>query len=431
MQLGSLKLNNLSNLKKSILVLFSGNILSQIILFSATPILTRLYSPENFGVLASFTALLSILLALSTLSFEKIIPLIVNDKLARSVVYLSIKILCFFTLIIFIFLFVYKSTFLGFFNVEELIIYYWIIPLSLFFAGCYKIFNFYAIRISAFKDISISKISQSLSQIVIQISMALIASSNALWLLLGDSVGRSAGVIRLSKEFFKSKNTPQKKIKRNKLQRLILAKYKSFSFQSTLSDLLNATTMQIPILLIGMLYDPYYAGLFLLSQRIIGLPITLITKSISQVYYGEAIKLFREGPVKLLRFFKQNVIKLFLFSLIPFIIIGAVAPPLVTYLLGDDWGGSGRYIQFLIPMFLAQLAITPLGQTLFVIKATGYHLLWEVSRLILLVSGMLLAYLIDNNNVNYLIIGISLSMSISYVFYFIITVFNLTAISKE
>ena len=420
----------ISKMKKSIIVVFSGNILSQIILFGTTPILTRLYSPEDFGVLASYTSLISILLAISILSFEKVIPLVNNERTAINIVILSSSILSAFSISAYFLLLVYGESILAFFNMTELINYYWFIPVSLFVAGHYIIFNYYAIRSNSFKDISISKVSQSVSQILTQIFMAIIFSSSTLWLIIGDGIGRSAGVLRLFKSFKKVNKRINKKVLKKKIILLGFLKYRSFSIQATFSSFLSTLTMQMPILLIGLLYDPYFAGLYLLSQKVIGLPITLITRSISQVYYSEAIKLLRVSPKKLSVFFKKSVFKLFSFSFVPLTLIGIVAPLMITYFLGVKWEESGQYIQYLIPMFIAQLSITPLGQTLYVTKSTGLHLFWEVFRLFVLSTGMFIAYFYDNNNIDYLIISISLSMTVSYFVYFFIAIFNLKKLSE-
>jgi O-antigen/teichoic acid export membrane protein len=422
------KNSKMTNMKKSILILFSGNILSQVILFATTPILTRLYTPKDFGVLASYTALISILLAISILSFEKVIPLVSNEKFAINIVSLSTAILSLFTIIVFAMLYYLGEEILNIFNMMDLLDYFWLIPLSLFIAGLYQIFNYYAIRNNSFNDISISKVSQSLSQVITQIVFSLVLGSNTLWLLIGDGIGRSSGVLRLFKVFL---NTKKKFIRVFKLKLVFLGfrKFKSFSFKATLSAFLSTFTIQVPIIIIGYVYDPYFAGLYLLSQKVIGLPITLISRSISQVYYSEAIKLLREGPDKLSSFFKKSIIKIFLISLVPFIFVSVIAPTAAEYFLGDEWLESGRYIQLLIPMFIAQISITPLGQTLYVTNSTGLHLIWEIIRLILLSIGISIP-IIYNNDIDFMIIGISVSMALSYAAYFVITLLHLNKLKE-
>jgi O-antigen/teichoic acid export membrane protein len=417
----NLSLRNFSSIKKSILIMFSGNVFAQLLLFGSTPILTRLYEPDDFGVLASFTSVLSILLTVCLFSFEKTIPLVKNDRLAINIVLLSIIILLLFSTIIFVSFLLWGQFLFSLLNMENITSFFWLIPISLLAAGAYQVFNYYLIRLNKYKAISLSKINQSFYQIVLQISMSFLFGSTAIWLLLGDSIGRSAGVVSLMKEYLKSKNKIKFKIFKKNSLKWGLVKYKTFALQSTASGAFNTISLQMPILLIGALYDPYFAGIYLLSQKVIGLPITLITKSIGQVYYGEAASRLRDNPKSLYLFYKKTVKKLLLVSILPFIIIALSAPTLFGVFLGEGWVKSGEFVQLLTPMFISQVAITPLAQTLTVIKKVNVQLWWEIGRFLILLIGIILPYYFLEESIGYVVLNISVIMSLCYVIFHFLT----------
>ena len=72
----------------------------QLSLLLATPILTRLYSPETFGLAASFISIVGLLSVVAGLRFEQAIPIPDSDEEARSLAQLSIALVAVTALVI-------------------------------------------------------------------------------------------------------------------------------------------------------------------------------------------------------------------------------------------------------------------------------------------------------------------------------------------
>ena len=69
-----------SALLKNTLFLTVSTIMVQIISVAISPILTRLYTPEDFGILGKLTAFTSIFVVISTLKFDSAIILSTSPK---------------------------------------------------------------------------------------------------------------------------------------------------------------------------------------------------------------------------------------------------------------------------------------------------------------------------------------------------------------
>ena len=74
---------------KNVLILTSGATVGYLIILLTSPILTRLYSPEEFGVLALYISVVGVLTPLITLKYELAIPLAPNERAAIAIVLLS------------------------------------------------------------------------------------------------------------------------------------------------------------------------------------------------------------------------------------------------------------------------------------------------------------------------------------------------------
>lgn len=72
----------MSNIKKNVYKIASGSLISQLILFAFTPVLSRVFEPGVLGTYALFTTLYSILAGVSTLRYELSIPSPKSNKKA-------------------------------------------------------------------------------------------------------------------------------------------------------------------------------------------------------------------------------------------------------------------------------------------------------------------------------------------------------------
>ena len=75
---------------RSVSFLAGGTAAGQAITVLAAPLLTRLYSPEDFGLLAVYTSLLMTIGVIASLRYQLAIPLPKSDEEAAHVVVLSL-----------------------------------------------------------------------------------------------------------------------------------------------------------------------------------------------------------------------------------------------------------------------------------------------------------------------------------------------------
>ena len=87
---------NLPRLYKNIAILASGTASAQVIALLAYPLLSRVYSPDDFGVLAFILAVSSIIVPIATLRYESAIVIEKDDDYAT-----KIQMLCFLLLAVF------------------------------------------------------------------------------------------------------------------------------------------------------------------------------------------------------------------------------------------------------------------------------------------------------------------------------------------
>lgn len=355
------KLNAQGGLLKSIGLLVGGTAGAQLILIAATPVLTRLYSPSEFGLLAAFVSLLAFLTVVASARYELAIHLPEKIEETVAVTVLSFICLIFTTLISIIFTFLFAEPLSALLKAPELASYLWLLPLAVFFVGLYQICNAWCVRHKQYKAIASTRIIQSIVTLLIQFSTFKLA---ALGLLLGQAFGQGAGSVKLSLQSIKDTNE-FRSVQFHQIK-TVAKRYKSFPIYSTWTGLFNTASLQLAPLVFLSLFGATVAGLYALTLKLVSLPISLIGQAIGSVFLSEAPKAHREGRLNTLVLqFNKKLVQL---GCLPTAILIVFGPELFAFVLGEQWYKAGEYAQWLAPWIFLQFQWTPLSNLTVVLE---------------------------------------------------------------
>lgn len=401
---------------KNVAILSGGAAVAQLIAVVASPILTRLYTPEEFGILAVFVALLATLSAASSLKYHLAVPLVDDHNDALHVLLLSFIINILYGILIGILSYFAYNYFFKFENLVRVAQYIWILPISVTALGIYESLKFWAIRQGHFKHIAKTKITQNAIMVGVQISLY---PFGPIGLVLGDALGRSGGSVTLAKMAWSQiKRIPI--VLSFQVLKKIAVRYKRFPLFSSGSGILNSLGLQlIPLLIAGVLGSAI-AGLYTLTEKVAGIPMKMIGQSYSQVYYREAIRVVKVDIISLNKLYNKQTVILFFIGLVPVTIFMLLGKTGFEYIFGSQWGKSGLFIQILAPMLLAQFIVVPLSQTLNIIERQDIQLYWDILRFISIVTVFIVSNQLAMDAILTITL-ISIVMTIMYIVLFIIT----------
>ncbi|WP_442604440.1 lipopolysaccharide biosynthesis protein [Paenibacillus sp. KN14-4R] len=371
---------------KHVIILASGTAFAQGLGILVSPILTRLYNPEQFGKLAVYISILSLLTTFSTFGYERAISLEEDEARSENIVYLCFSICVAFCLLIVGLLIGFHSFIQDTWNMGIVV---WLLPLGLLGIGFYNTLNFWALRQKAFHSISRTKWTQGIGGIVIQL-LAPFIGLGKLGLVYADVFGRMAGSGTLFTLFMRQKKRvhPEQHTRLDWRQMLQLAsKYRKFPMLITGSSLLNIAALQLMPLFMSMYYGLETVGMISLVNKVLGGPMLLISMSVSQVFYAEAAQLVRDHPRALNNLWKQTALKLCKFGLPPMLLAVLVGPYLFEVVFGSDWSRAGDYVQFYAVLYAANFLFSPLSVILEVLQLQHWHFLWNLFRLISTLLG--------------------------------------------
>ena len=403
---------------RGVLVLSGGTAMSQALIVLASPLLTRAYTPADFGVYGAALSLITFLTVASSLRYERAIPLPEDEATAVCLVALCLLLVAITTSIAGVVLFVAGSQITSFLHAPSLEPILWVVLVAQVGAGTYQVMNGWAVRARAYAEIARTRVSQSVATLAVQLGMGVLGM-NEQGLVVGDAIGRSVGTGRLGLQLWKTSSAAVRSITSSGV-RTVLIRYRKFGMFVAPASLLNSISLQIPSVMLLALYGPEVAGWYLLVQRIGAIPATLISASVAQVFLGEAARVARDDPSALPGLFSRTWRSLLAAGTGPLLLLAVLGPFLSPIVFGDAWLEAGRYLAILAPMLLLQFAIEPVTAILVVLERQGLVIIGELIRVAVMVGIWLAADYFELPPTATLIL-ISAGGSASYLMYFVVS----------
>lgn len=379
------KLNAQGGFFKAVSVLVGGTAFAQLIGFICLPILTRIYTPEDYSVLGVYIAIVSIFSVVSCLRFEIAIPIAKSDFSAKKLLILSIYTNFLISICLFITITLLHSYLVKFAFISQLGNAIYLIPMGVLVAGMYSAFQFWSIRKNNYSDIARSRMIQAISGNGSSILFGYTYQS-FLGLMIGQIFNLGGGILKLSLKAWEDfKKLP--KVGFAQLAETFI-EYKQYPKYSSLEALANTASLQLPIIIIGFFLVGPEVGFLYLAMRILGIPMSLIGTSMGQVYVAQGSKIY-ESKGDLYQFTLSILKKLFKITLIPFVILAILSPFIFKYILGESWSQVGFYITLMTPWYFMHILTSPLSMSLHIIGKQKVALFLQVFNLVFRVLFLL------------------------------------------
>ncbi|WP_235040399.1 lipopolysaccharide biosynthesis protein [Vreelandella profundi] len=394
------------------LTLAMGSIVARIIGFASIPILTRLYSPEDFGMLAFFISVVSMLAPIVTLRYVLAVPLPRNDGIAINLMLLSVFLMFFMSLIVAFLLFLFGERLFSYFSMQMLEPYWWLIFLGLVGGSGYEILSIWATRKRAYKPIAHTTAIQSLTGNLIKLVLGFLAIK-PFGLLIGQVVATSGGIVSLSIRFKEDFIRNQKHIRLSRIK-LVALRYRNFPIYRLPSQFLLVFCAQAPLLFTALIYDAQTTGQLGLALMALSLPIGLLSSSMSRAYYAEISHIGKSQPGKIREITLSMLKKLFVISLLPALVLAIFGEFIFSIIFGKEWQLAGQLAELLAIYLVFQFLQVPVSRILFVFEGHILLLILNVQRAVI-VTGCFAAAYYNQMTVTSVIFLYSIMLSAQYV----------------
>lgn len=359
-----------SDFARGVSVLVGGTASAQILLVLAAPLLTRLYTPEDFGLLAVYASLLALIGVVSSLRYELAIPLPDDDQEAANVAVLCLILVAVSTLLTGILVVLLRESIARALGVPHLAKYIWLLPVGVLFSGVFTVFNYWGIRTKRFATIAATKLRQAVATLTIQLTAFKLGG---VMLLFGQVAGQSIGTASLAAPALVK--TEFKNVSRAGVKKAAI-RYRRFPIFSSWAGLVNTAGHQLPILILAAVFTAGSAGLYSLAHRILTLPASLIGNAIADVFFSHAADAHREGRIGEMYLRLQDA--LIQIGLPPALILIVAGPNLFALIFSEAWRDAGVLAQWLALGVFAGFVVSPLSQVFTILERQKAGLLLQI-----------------------------------------------------
>jgi lipopolysaccharide exporter len=366
----SLSRKNGGSFGGNVIRLASGTAIAQVILMAATPILSRLYSPDAFGVAALFLAVTGIISVIGCLRYEYAIVLPEADAEARRLLFASMAIAVIVGAVSAVVVLLLGPLLLRGFNMVDLQPFLWLIPVSIVAQSLIQALSFWNTRKSAFFKVATSKVVQAAVTTILALTLGMAGYGTASS-MIGSSVAGFSGaalmlvVVSLVGSNYQSGHgagtdaTPFS----------VLRRYRKFASHSTGPALLNSISWQLPALLLGVFFSPGVVGLYALTMKVIQTPVGMIHQAVSQVFYREVVTARSDGTLD--RLVGSLFASLSKAALLPCLLVVIAGKELFILIFGPAWIQAGLFAQILAPWVFLLLITAPLSVIYLALERQG------------------------------------------------------------
>lgn len=356
----------------------SSTFVGQLIGLLATPLLTRIYSPADFGIFQLFASIVGVIAPLACLSYYYAIILPEKNEDAANVVILCLFLIAVTSFITTIFFFLFSGVIEQDLNVPGFSRYVPLLPLAIIFSGFAYIFGFWTSKKEQYGVIAKANVYSSFTGKGFSIGYGILGPS-PFGLILGPIINDATIVLVLIKKAFADfslfYHTSYEKIKE------MAIRYKKFPQYSLGADLAGTVAFQFIPFVLAFNFSPEIIGYYALAFIILRLPIKLIGNAMGTVFFQQAsVEKNQTGGIKIV--VKSVYIRLISFGIIVCLVLMIAGPDIFSFVFGSRWETAGLYAQILAPSFFVMFIAFPLAFIYPVLEKQSISFWFNLSLLI-------------------------------------------------
>lgn len=381
----------------------------------ASPIITRLYTPVEYAVLAAYFLVVTLAAPAAMLRYE--VAIIMPRRRSQTATIAGLSALCAFALagglaVVMILAPDLVPRLVGQPDLRNLQL---LAPVGILFSALSTIFQYLGLREGAYKILAASRIVGASLTSLVAIGGGLMGFSVAT-LLVAQIVGGAGTVLVLTPALGRYLRFLPAAVAWKRL-RWMANRYRRYPLISLPSDVLGTLGVQGYVLAISVLFGSAALGAMSLGQRIVGTSSSVLGKGIGDVFRREAARQWNENG-HFEHFYIATLLWMTLFAVIiygPLLVLG---PWIFRIVFGADWAVAGHYVSILSPFFAFQFIGGNLSHTIYIVERQDIDIYVQSSLLAVLGAATLAG--MHSRSIDVFLITMSALMCVVYATYIFI-----------
>ncbi|PCD00060.1 lipopolysaccharide biosynthesis protein [Halopseudomonas pelagia] len=384
-----------SKLLRNILTVVSGTAGAQMVAMAFMPIITRLYGPENYGVLGVFLGLVAMTVPVAALTYPMSIVLPSRDDEGRNLVKLSIILAIGVAALSAVLLHFFGGQLVALMGVEAITPFLMLLPLAMFCGAALETAQQWLIRKQRFKVTARVAVAHSIIHNIGRSTAGLIHASAAMLVIttaLGPLLHAGMLFFGIRRDKAIGRKHPEDQPTEVSTILGVAGRYSDFPIYRAPQMLINAVSQNLPTLVLAAYFGASAAGFFAICKQTLSMPTHLIGKSVADVYYPKLAKAIQEEQA-ITGMLLKAFIGLAAVGLVPFATVFFFGPWLFSFVFGTEWAIAGEFARWLALSEYAVFISRPCTVAAPALRLQRRYLAIEVISTIMRVSSLFIGAL--------------------------------------
>jgi O-antigen/teichoic acid export membrane protein len=380
-------------LRRGILTLAGGNTLAQLVTLAVAPILTRLYSPADYGVLVVMASVVGILGIVATGRFQLAIPLPENDREARQLMRMALGLALISSTLVGLVVWASAPWIFELLGIPAAAVYWWFIPLAMAGIATYETLYHWGLRRKEFHILTRTRVTQAVSGSATSVGLGFLVSG-PFGLLVGALLYQAAGMTRLAR-FARNPNPLPTNDSQAPAPGFLptVRGYLPFAGFSCLAASLNTLGVVVAPILLTRLYGEEAGGAYGFAYRLITVPMLLVGNAISQVFLAEAAPHLGTRP-DYVRHLHHSILRRTVKFGLGLIGLGILSPWIFPLVFGARWAQAGIFAAWMALFCAAQLVVSPASNLAVLLRRQELQFALDLLRVLVVVPSLVVPHLL-------------------------------------
>jgi lipopolysaccharide exporter len=363
-------------LLESVATLMTGTLIAQVISVGVTPILSRIYAPDDFGVLGLVNGAATVVVAVAAFRYDMAVVLPKREGEAANLVLLALGAVGVTTLLSVLAVALFQQAVAALMGSPQFGVWLWVAPAIVLVTGIYGVLTNWTTRAKKFRRLSISAVLASGSSASAKLSAGA-AGLGVVGLVVGQLLGQLVAVLILGGQVWRDDRRVLRRTASWSAMRRLAREYVEFPMFHAPMSLAFTLSYNMPLYLVGAYFTDQEIGYWSLTVLVLSTPVYLVGNAVRQVLFQRMSALLNEGgAVSVL--LAKTTIGLGLVTIPPAILGWSIAPWLFGFLLGEEWIPAGEFARFLIPWQASVLVSMPSSAAFPVLRLQRVTLVWQL-----------------------------------------------------
>jgi len=376
---------------RGVMAILFGTVTSRVIAFATIPILSRLFTPSEFGVFALFSMVTAVLGSVVTWRYEASIILPESEESAINLLLVSCTATTISSVLCWVVFYIWGQPIAEFIGTAELGP--WLVwsPLCIWAIGIFTSLRLWKSRQDDFASISYARVGDTSALSATQLSLGFAYPGQVMGLMLGAFVARFTAVIMLGYSTIKADGARIKQAVSWSKAKEQAKRYIRFPLYDLPASALNNFSREMPVAMLGVFFIPQWVGLYSMANRVMSVPLQVLGGSIAQVYLPVARDAAQSNRLDV---FTLSIFdRLLRISVTPMLLVAIAAPELMSIVLGDQWYFAGVFLRWICPWLMLAFIASPISEVFSILERQNEKLMFNTVLFIvrfvsLLVGGL-------------------------------------------